>query len=139
MPDHGLRRRGSRPASRSALTAIALAAGGLTALAATFGPALGSFATGLLASLPVISGAAAMAEHATGGHRAAAQFLRGYVWGLFGKAAFGAVFALLAVRVGASAALALGCALAGGMAWIGLRPQPTDGPGLSPRTEGVTG
>lgn len=69
--------------------------------------------TGLLASLPVISGAVAMVEHARGGHRAAANFLHGYAWGLFGKAAFGAAFVLLAPHVGAATALALACACAG--------------------------
>ncbi|RZL35489.1 MAG: hypothetical protein EOP35_13805 [Rubrivivax sp.] len=91
---------------------IAAAAGGLTALAASVGPSLGGFAAGLLSSLPLITGAVAMSEHRGSGHRAAAQFLRAYVGGLFGKAAFGAVFALLAPRMGAAAALSLGCACA---------------------------
>lgn len=96
----------------------ALAAGGLTALAANLGPTLGSFATGLLASLPVISAAVAMVEHAHGGHRAASNFLHGYAWGLLGKAAFGAVFVLLAPHTGAPAALALACACAGLMSMV---------------------
>ena len=99
--------------ARPSLAGVALAAGGLTAIAATAGPMLGSFATGLLSSLPVISAAVAMVEHAHGGHRAAAGFLRGYAWGLFGKAAFGAVFVLLAPQIGAASALALACGCAG--------------------------
>jgi hypothetical protein len=103
---------------------IAFGASGLSALAATLGPLLGTFATGLLSSLPVISGAAAMAEHARGGHAAAADFLRGYVRGLFGKAAFGAVYALLAAPVGTPAAIALGCACAVLMSLAGARTRP---------------
>lgn len=106
----------SRP--HQSLACAALAAGSLTALASTAGPALGSFATGLLSSLPVISAAVAMVEHAHGGHRAAANFLHGYAWGLFGKAAFGTVFVLLAPRIGAPAALALACACAGLMSLV---------------------
>jgi len=110
----------ARPRHLSAWAA--LAAGSLTALAATAGPALGSFATGLLSSLPVISAAVAMVEHAHGGHRAAANFLHGYAWGLFGKAAFGTVFVLLAPRIGAAAALVLACACAGLISLV--RPAP---------------
>jgi len=95
-----------------ALASTAFAAGGLSALAAALGPWLGSFAVGLLSSLPVASGTVAMAEHARGGHAAAARFLRGYVAGLFGKAAFGAVFAMLAVGLGAMPALAIAAAIA---------------------------
>jgi hypothetical protein len=93
--------------SRLAPVAVALVAGGLTTVAATIGPDLGSFATGLLSSLPLIGGGVAMLEHATSGPRAAAQFLRGYVHGLFGKTAFGAVFAVFAAHVGVSSALTL--------------------------------
>ena len=97
---------------RLAAVAVALVSGGLSALAAMFGPDLGGFATGLLASLPLIGGGVAILEHTTSGQRAAEQFLHGYVRGLFGKAAFGAVFALLAVHVGAPSALLLGIAVA---------------------------
>jgi hypothetical protein len=86
---------------------VSAVAGGLTALAATVGPDLGGFATGLLSSLPLIGGGVAILEHATSGPRAAQHFLRGYVRGLFGKTAFGAVFALLAAHLGAPLALAL--------------------------------
>ena len=96
----------------------ALSTGSLTALAVTVGPALGEFATGLLASLPVIGAAVAMVEHTHGGHRAAASFLHGYAWGLLGKAAFGTAFVLLAPHAGAPAALTLACACAALMALV---------------------
>jgi hypothetical protein len=108
----------ARPGPHHSLAWAAIAAGSVTALAATAGPALGGFATGLLASLPVISAAVAMVEHAHGGHRAAASFLHGYAWGLLGKAVFGTAFVLLAPRAGAPAALALACACAGLMALV---------------------
>lgn len=110
------------------LASTALAAGSLTALAATVGPALGSFATGLLSSLPVISGAVAMVEHGQGGHLAAANFLRGYAWGLFGKAAFGAVFVLLAPRIGAPVALTLACGCAGLLSLVSAKRLPPAAP-----------
>jgi hypothetical protein len=98
--------------SRLAAVAVALVSGGLAALAATIGPDLGGFATGLLSSLPLIGGGVAILEHTTSGPRAAQQFLHGYVRGLFGKTAFGVVFALLAVRIGAPSALLLGMVVA---------------------------
>ncbi len=116
-----------RPCPHHSLACVALAAGSLTALAATAGPSLGSFATGLLSSLPVISAAVAMVEHAHGGHRAAANFLHGYAWGLFGKAAFGAVFVLRAPRIGAPVALALACGCAGLMSLVRLGGMPLSG------------
>jgi len=102
----------ARPGPHRSLGWACLGAGSITALAATAGPALGGFATGLLASLPVISAAVAMVEHAHGGHRAAGNFLHGYAWGLVGKVAFGAAFVLLAPHTGAALALALACACA---------------------------
>jgi hypothetical protein len=102
----------SRGWSARSMWLVAVAAGGLTAVAASLGPALGGFAAGLLSSLPLVTGSVAVSEHAKGGHCAAAHFLRGYVGGLFGKAAFGTVFVLLAPRAGAVAALSLACASA---------------------------
>jgi len=122
-----------RTRSRGSLACVAIAAGSVTALAATLGPALGSFATGLLSSLPVISAAVAMVEHAGGGHPAAANFLRGYAWGLFGKAAFGAVFVLLAPRIGAPVALTLACGCAGLMSLMPARRLPIDAAPLACR------
>jgi hypothetical protein len=103
---------------------VAVVAGGLTTLAATIGPDLGGFATGLLSSLPLIGGGVAILEHATSGQRAAQQFLHGYVRGLFGKAAFGAVFALLAAHVGAPSALALAGVVACIFSYRWVRPWP---------------
>jgi len=114
----------SRQRSSRSMLLVAVTAGGFTALAATIGPSMGGFATGLLSSLPLITGSVAIAEHTACGHRAATHFLRGYVGGLFGKAAFGAVFALLAPRVGAIAALTLACACACLMSVIRTRPTP---------------
>ena len=37
------------------------------------------FATGLLSSLPLITGAVAIAEHTACGHRADTHFLHGYI------------------------------------------------------------
>lgn len=102
----------ARNGSLRLMLLVALMSGGVTAFAASVGPSMGGFATGLLASLPLVTGPVAMAEHAAHGHRAAAHFLRGYVGGLFGKAAFGAAFALLAPRLGIVAALSLACGCA---------------------------
>jgi hypothetical protein len=104
MP-HGIAPLSERRAA-SPVAAIVVAAP-LSALVAAFGPALGSAAAGLLASLPVISATVAAVEHATLGPAAAGRFLRGYAEGLVGKAVFGAVFALAAVPLGAFAALLL--------------------------------
>ena len=104
---------GLRRNSTGRAAALAVAVAGVAALAASFGPALGSFATGTLSSLPLIGGAVVVAEHAAGGERAVAGFLRGYVLGLGGKAVFGAVFATTSVALGAPAALALACTCAG--------------------------
>ncbi len=100
------------PASPLGSTGVAVMVGIFTALLATVGPALGDTATGVLSSLPLIGGAAAIREHAHGGHRASSQFLRGYVAGLFGKAAFGAAFALLAPALGSELAVVLACVAA---------------------------
>ena len=99
--------------SGSAAVAVALASGGLAAWAATIGPELGGFATGLMSSLPLIGSGVAILEHKKSGPRAAAQFRHGYLRGLFGKMAFGAVFAWLAVPVGTPSALLVGIAVAG--------------------------
>jgi hypothetical protein len=103
---------GALRAGRSAWLAVcaACAAAVLTVAVTALAPVLGPFATGLLASLPLVSGPLAMAEHAGSGHQASTEFLRGYMRGLFGKAAFGAVFVLLAPGLGALPALALALA-----------------------------
>lgn len=113
------------------MVGVAAMAGALTAIATLLGPALGGFAAGLLSSLPLITGPVAMAEHARGGHRAAAHFLRGYVGGLFCKAAFGALFVLLAPRTGALAALSLAGACACLLSTVRWR-LPSLSPDLTP-------
>jgi len=85
---------------RTPLVATALAAAGLGLLPVAAAPLFGSFVSGLLASLPLISGAVAATEHASTGHVGVAHFLRGYVTGLLVRASFCATFALLAVPVG---------------------------------------
>ena len=99
---------------RTPLIATALAAVALCMLTVAGAPLLGSFASGLLASLPLISGAVAATEHASSGHVGVAHFLRGYVVGLLARASFCAAFALLVSPLGwetASLAAAL-CAAA---------------------------
>ncbi len=93
----------------------------LTVAVSTIGPWFGPYATGLLASLPLISAPLAVAEHAGSGHHASTEFLRGYVKGLFGKAAFGVVFVLLAPPAGTLPALALATAVTG---LLSLYPGP---------------
>ena len=90
--------------------------------AASLGPSIGGFATGLLSSLPLITGAVAMAEHSNAGHRAAGRFLSGCVGGLFGKAIFGFAFAMLAPRLGVPTALLLGCAAAAVLSAVQISP-----------------
>jgi len=102
---------------------VAATSAGVAACASSVGPSMGGFATGLLASLPLVAGPVAMAEHVAHGHRAAAHFLRGYVHGLFGKAAFGAVFAWLAPYAGAFTALSLACLCACVVSTVRARPM----------------
>jgi len=115
---------------RTPLVATALAAAGLGLLSVAAAPLFGSFASGLLASLPLISGAVAATEHASTGHVGVAHFLRGYVTGLLARAAFCAAFALLAVPVGwemASLAAML-CAAGVGLVVRALSTFHTDQP-----------
>ncbi len=84
---------------------------GAVALAA---PQVGPFWSGVLASPPLIAAAVAMHQHAREDHASVRRFLRGYVGGLLGRAAFGAGFALLIAPLGVTAAALLatfaGCA-----------------------------
>lgn len=77
------------------------------------GPAIGTGMAGLLASLPVVSITVASAQHADAGAAAARQFLLGTVAGLFGRMAFGTVFAtaLPSCGIGLALALAAGAAV----------------------------
>jgi uncharacterized membrane protein (GlpM family) len=104
--------------ARTPVAATALAASGLGVVTVALAPLLGSFASGLVASLPLVSGAVAASEHASTGHHGVAQFLRGYVQGLLARAAFCAAFALLAVPLGWIAAVAVSAALAGAVGFL---------------------
>ena len=125
---------------RFELATCSTLAGSVTAATTWVGPWLGSFAAGLLASLPMVSASVAIAEYAGGGHAAATQFLRGVVGGLFGRSLFCAVFAIAVVPAGIWAAIALSCAaallascaIARGMAWQDqMATKRLAGPGLS--------
>ena len=108
----------------------AVAAGAVSVTAAVAAGALGPFWTGVLAALPIISGAALVHQHLTASHHDIQRFLRGYVAGLFGKALFAVTFALLIVQVGeiGAVALAIAAGLAAslgavrGLGWIEQRP-----------------
>ena len=93
-------------------TCIAAVTGGLAALVTTLGPTFGGFASGLLASLPLISGGVLVTAHMAEGRGAAIDFVSGYVRGLFGKIAFGTTFALLLPQLGIMPAMVLACASA---------------------------
>jgi hypothetical protein len=112
---------------RTPVLATALAAAGLGLLTAAAAPLCGSFASGLLASLPLISGAVAASEHAAVGHAGVAQFLRGYVAGLLARASYCAAFASLAVPLGwVAASIVAGlCAAAVGLLTSHVRARRT--------------
>lgn len=121
-PPHAL------PPARAPMVATALAAAGLALVTAALAPLLGIFAAGLLASLPLVSGAVAVSEQASSGYAGLAQFLRAYVRGLPARAVFCVVFALLAVRLGWIAASAV-AALSSGAVGLLLQRTPSTGPG----------
>lgn len=114
------------PTSLGSIAFVSVVAAAVSAVASSVGPAIGGFATGLLSSLPLITAAVAMAEHARSGHRAASRFLTGYVGGLFGKVLFGVVFATIAPWFGVLAAMLLGCAAAALMSGLQWRWQPLE-------------
>lgn len=88
-------------------TLPASVAGAVSSGLALVGPAIGTVFAGLLASVPVVSITVAMAQHAVGGPAAARQFLHGTVAGLFGRVAFGTVFAVAVAAFGTAWALGL--------------------------------
>ena len=103
----------TQPTCTRSVIPTAAVAGTVTAAAAATASMVGSFAAGLLSSLPIISGAVVLVEHARHGPVAATRFLRGYVGGLIAKAAFGAAFALLAINLDAGTARVLACCATG--------------------------
>ena len=77
------------------------------------------FSVGLLAGLPIVAATVAVAEHASTGRLAVTRFLRGYVAGLIGRAAFGALFALLLGPAGLGWALVAASAASVGVCALG--------------------
>ena len=128
LPAHRVNVAPARRQGQIVFTAVA--AGAVSVTAAVAAGSLGPFWAGVLAALPVISGAALVHQHLTATHHDIQRFLRGYVAGLFGKALFALTFALLVVQVGATGAVALAVAagLAAslgavrGLGWIERRP-----------------
>ena len=104
--------------ARTPLVATAFAAAGLGLLSVAAASLVGSFASGVLASLPVISGAVAAREHACAGHVGVAHFLRSYVTGLLARASFCATFAVLVVPAGWAVASIAAALCAGGVALL---------------------
>lgn len=100
----------ARPWIGTALPAIT--AGSLSLGLAAAGPVIGTVVAGLLASLPVVSVTVALTRHADAGAAAARQFLLGTVAGLFGRMAFGTVFAATLPGWGIGTALVLATAAA---------------------------
>jgi hypothetical protein len=94
----------------------ALVAGGVSGAVALAAPQVGAFWAGVIASPPLIAAVIAVHQHAFDGQPAAQRFLRGYVSGLLGRAAFGAGFACMVMPIGpvaaALSASLLACALA---------------------------
>lgn len=117
--------------TRTPVVATALAAAGLGVVTVAGAPLFGSFAAGLLASLPLIGGAAAASEHAAVGHAGVAYFLRGYVAGLLARASFCTAFALMAVPLGWPSASLAAALCAGGVGLLTSRivvPRPRADP-----------
>lgn len=94
--------------ARSSVVLPASVAGGISLCLALAGPSIGTLLAGLLASLPVVSVTVAVTQHAASGPGAARQFLYGTVAGLFGRVAFGTVFATTVSASGVAWALGLG-------------------------------
>jgi uncharacterized membrane protein (GlpM family) len=99
---------------RGEIALTAVAAGGISVLVSLCARELGPYWSGLLAALPIISATALVTQHLTASHAEIERFLRGYVAGLIGKAAFALAFAAVVVQVGG--ALAVAAALAIGVA-----------------------
>jgi hypothetical protein len=86
--------------------AFTAAAAGLISVAVSVGAReLGPYWSGLLAALPVISAVVLVSQHLTAPHADIQRFLRGYVAGLIGKAAFAIAFAAAVVTTGAPLAI----------------------------------
>lgn len=92
---------------------VAVAAGAMCGLVGMVAPQVGPYWSGLLASLPIISGCALLHAHVHARPDDIHRFLRGYVTGLGGKALFAVAFGSLVSWLPAALAmlLALGLAL----------------------------
>jgi hypothetical protein len=112
-----------RPAGsvRSSPVMPAALAGGISVCLGVAGPVIGTLLAGLLASLPVVSVSVALAQHAVAGPAVARCFLRGTVVGLWGRVAFGAVFAMTVCAHGVAWAVGLAALAAGtvNLVWVG--------------------
>lgn len=89
--------------NRSSLT-VTIAFAALSGALVTRGQ-VDPFWVGLLAGLPIVAATVAVTEHSSFGALAVRRFLRGYVFGLIGKLAFGVLFALLLAPAGLTWAL----------------------------------
>ena len=106
----------------------ALVAGGVSGAVALAAPQVGAFWAGVIASPPLIAAVIAVHQHAFDGQPAAQRFLRGYVGGLLGRAAFGAGFACLVTPLGPIAAALAAAALACALAALAMRRTSTPRP-----------
>lgn len=109
MPD-GIEATGRVSRVRGELVLTALVSGAISGAVALAAPVVGPFWAGVLASPPLIAAIVAIREHIVVGHASVRRFLRGYVAGLMGRAAFGAGFALLVAPVGVTGATLLAAA-----------------------------
>lgn len=91
---------------------------GVVALAA---PQVGPFWVGVLASPPLIAAAVAVHQHSREGNPSVRRFLRGYVGGLLGRAAFAASFALLIAPMGVTTAALVAAVFGSGFTFCALR------------------
>lgn len=100
---------------RGEIAFTAVAAGLISVVVSLGARDLGPYWSGLLAALPIISATALVTQHLTATHADIQRFLRGYVAGLIGKAAFALAFAAAVVQLGGglavAAALAIGVAV----------------------------
>ena len=96
------------------LPLVAASAGAIGASSGAAASWLGGFGASVFTALPVVGFGTALIAHRTGGPVAAAHCLHGYLAGLYGRIAFGLVFAVTVVSWGTVASLAAatsaGCA-----------------------------
>jgi hypothetical protein len=93
--------------SRRTLVLTAVVAGGISAVVSTCASELGSYWSGMVASLPVSSACVVIHQRITATHHDVRHFLRGYMAGLIGKVCFSAMFSFAILRCDAHVALVL--------------------------------